>query len=138
MRSLSILSALRPFSDKVLGMGGSQILLVWLLLALFGAVATLWWSRRLWQRRSTLSVGMKAAAAAATVSAVTGAFGTVVGLVKVFGAIGGESEDPSQRARILAEGISTSLNSTVLALVIWLPSVITLTMLLRNSKTSSV
>ena len=41
-----------------------------------------------------------------------GLCGTVVGLVKAFGAVGGESVDPSQKARILAEGISEAMNCT--------------------------
>jgi biopolymer transport protein ExbB/TolQ len=32
------------------------------------------------------------------------------GLIKAFGAVGGESVDPSQQARVLAEGMSEAIN----------------------------
>jgi biopolymer transport protein ExbB/TolQ len=47
----------------------------------------------------------------------SGLIGTVAGLVKAFGAVAGESVDPSQKARILAEGISQAMNCTAFALV---------------------
>jgi len=47
-----------------------------------------------------------------------GLFGTIVGLIKSFGAVGGESVDPSQKARILAEGISEAMNCTAFGLMI--------------------
>jgi biopolymer transport protein ExbB/TolQ len=56
----------------------------------------------------------------------SGAIGVLVGLIKAFGAVGGESVDPSQKARILAEGISEAMNCTALIVAIWVPSVIAL------------
>src|SRR5450755_2185343 len=47
----------------------------------------------------------------------SGLFGTIVGLIKAFGAVGGESVDPSQKARILAEGISEAMNCTAFGLL---------------------
>ena len=47
---------------------------------------------------------------------LSGLFGTIVGLIKAFGAVGGESVDPSQKARILAEGISEAMNCTAFGL----------------------
>jgi hypothetical protein len=44
-------------------------------------------------------------------------FGAAVGLVKLFGAVGGESSDPSQTARIFAEGVSDALNCIALGIV---------------------
>jgi len=49
---------------------------------------------------------------------LSGLFGTIVGLIKSFGAVGGESVDPSQKARILAEGISEAMNCTAFGLVV--------------------
>jgi biopolymer transport protein ExbB/TolQ len=46
-----------------------------------------------------------------------GLFGTIVGLIKAFGAVGGESVDPSQKARILAQGISEAMNCTAFGLI---------------------
>jgi biopolymer transport protein ExbB/TolQ len=60
------------------------------------------------------------------------ALGTVVGLAKAFGAIGGESVDPSQKARILAEGISEAMNCTALGVAIGLPSAILLSFTMRR------
>ena len=49
-----------------------------------------------------------------------GVFGTGVGLVKAMGAVGGESIDPAQKARLLAEGISEAMNCVAGALVLFL------------------
>jgi MotA/TolQ/ExbB proton channel family protein len=46
---------------------------------------------------------------------------TVAGVVKAFGAVGGESVDPSQKARILAEGISEAMNMIALATLVATP-----------------
>jgi biopolymer transport protein ExbB len=46
-----------------------------------------------------------------------GLFGTIVGLIRAFGAVGGESVDPSQKARILAEGIAEAMNCTAFGLI---------------------
>jgi biopolymer transport protein ExbB len=48
----------------------------------------------------------------ANLAMLSGLFGTIVGLIKAFGAVGGESVDPSQKARILAEGIAEAMNCT--------------------------
>ncbi len=63
-----------------------------------------------------------------------GGAGTLVGLVKAFGAVGGESVDPSQKARVLAEGISEAVNCTAFGLIAWLPSVVVLTLLLKKAR----
>ena len=52
----------------------------------------------------------------ANLAMLSGLFGTIVGLIKAFGAVGGESVDPSQKARILAEGISEAMNCTAFGL----------------------
>jgi hypothetical protein len=43
------------------------------------------------------------------------------GVIKAFGAIGGESVDPSQKARMLAEGISEGMNMIALATLVATP-----------------
>ena len=53
----------------------------------------------------------------ANLAMLSGLFGTIVGLIKAFGAVGGESVDPSQKARILAEGISEAMNCTAFGLM---------------------
>ncbi len=49
-----------------------------------------------------------------------GLVGVVVGVLKARGAVGGESIDPSQKARILAERISDAMNVTALVLLVLL------------------
>jgi len=46
-----------------------------------------------------------------------GVCGMLMGLIKAFGAVGGESIDPSQKARVLAEGISEDMNCSVFGLL---------------------
>jgi biopolymer transport protein ExbB/TolQ len=118
-------------------MGGMEILITWLALALAGCVATVWWSVRMWKRSGELKGWMRALAGIVAASAAIGSLGTLVGLVKAFGATGGESVDPSQKARILAEGISEAMNCTAAGLLLWLPSVIALTVIARRRKTKS-
>jgi biopolymer transport protein ExbB len=81
---------------------------------------------RLWRSRHELSIATRVVAVVAASAAMLGALGTLLGLIKVFGAVGGESVDPSQQARILGEGIAEAMNSTALALIGWVLSVITL------------
>jgi biopolymer transport protein ExbB/TolQ len=76
-------------------------------------------------------------AAIVATSALVGALGTVTGLVKAFGAIGGESVDPSQKARILAEGISEGIKRTAFGMVVWLPSIIVMILIMRGRKEPS-
>src|SRR5512146_885033 len=53
----------------------------------------------------------------ANLAMLSGLFGTITGLIRAFGAVGGESVDPSQKARILAEGISEAMNCTAFGLI---------------------
>jgi biopolymer transport protein ExbB/TolQ len=53
----------------------------------------------------------------ANLAMLCGLFGTIVGLIKAFAAVGGESIDPSQKARILAEGIAEAMNCTAWGLL---------------------
>jgi biopolymer transport protein ExbB/TolQ len=108
-----------------------------LLTGLVGLVATGWWMLRLWNHRNKLPLGTKIVAATVAVSASLAAIGVVIGLVKVFGAIGGESIDPSQRARVLAEGISEAMNISGLGILVWLPSAMLLLALSRTRKSQS-
>lgn len=103
-----------------------------LIVAFLGAVATVWWARRLWRRRKQLPLRTRAVAVIVVASALVGALGTLIGLVKASGAVGGESVDPSQKARILADGISEAMNCTAFGMVVWLPSVILLVVMMRR------
>lgn len=53
----------------------------------------------------------------ANLSMLCGLFGTIIGLIKSFGAVGGESVDPSDKSRILAEGIAEAMSCTAFGLM---------------------
>lgn len=72
----------------------------------------------------------------ANLAMLCGLFGTIVGLIKAFGAVGGESIDPSQKARILAEGISEAMNCTAWGLLSAIINLMGFAFL--NTKTQSV
>jgi len=72
----------------------------------------------------------------ANVAMLTGLFGTIIGLIKAFGAVGGESIDPSQKARILAEGISEAMNCTAFGLISAITALVGFAVL--NGKTQQI
>ena len=72
----------------------------------------------------------------ANLAMLSGLFGTIVGLIKAFGAVGGESVDPSQKARILAEGISEAMNCTAFGLISAIVALVGFAFL--NGKTQSL
>jgi hypothetical protein len=68
---------------------------------------------RSWRARpagSTLKSTTSLYLAVTIVLLVLALLAILAGALKAFGAVGGESVDPSQKARILAEGISEALN----------------------------
>jgi hypothetical protein len=77
---------------------------------------------------------MKIVAIVAATLVIWGALGVASGLIMAFGAVGGEAIDPSQKARILAEGISRVMTSLVQALVVGIPSAIALLVVLKKRK----
>ena len=107
------------------------ILVVWFALGVLGAGVGVWLVRRIWRRRKTTSPAMMLVRALIAGSVVLAAFGTLIGLVKAFGAVGGESVDPSQKARMLAEGISEAMNCTAFGFLVGVPS-ITLAMVMAR------
>ncbi|MGH7327535.1 MAG: MotA/TolQ/ExbB proton channel family protein [Polyangiaceae bacterium] len=72
----------------------------------------------------------------ANLSMLSGLLGTVSGLITSFGAVSGESVDPSQKARILAEGISEAMNCTAFGLIIAIMGLIGFAVL--NGKTQQL
>jgi biopolymer transport protein ExbB/TolQ len=72
----------------------------------------------------------------ANLAMLSGLLGTITGLIKSFGAVGGESVDPSQKARILAEGISEAMNCTAFGLIVALTALIGYALL--NGKTQEL
>lgn len=113
-------------------MGAEGMLLVWLGVASSAVIAMLWWCRRLWQRQHELPQWATLAATGLVALASFAGFRTIVGLIRAFGAIGGESVDPSQKARILAEGISEAMNCTAGGLLFALPAFIAVKLITRK------
>jgi biopolymer transport protein ExbB/TolQ len=72
----------------------------------------------------------------ANLSMLSGLLGTVSGLITSFGAVSGESVDPSQKARILAEGISEAMNCTAFGLIVAIIGLVAFAVL--NGKTQSL
>jgi biopolymer transport protein ExbB/TolQ len=72
----------------------------------------------------------------ANLSMLTGLLGTVYGLIVAFGAVSGESVDPSQKARILAEGISEAMHCTLFGLAVAIFSLLGFAIL--NGKTQGL
>ena len=72
----------------------------------------------------------------ANLAMLCGLFGTIIGLIKAFGAVGGEAIDPSQKARILAEGISEAMNCTAFGLIVAIIALVGFAIL--NGKTQSL
>jgi hypothetical protein len=102
-------------------MGAMAILIGCVLLGLVGAVAMVWGSIRLWRRGREVPLLVRAAAATLAALAGSAVLGTVIGLVMALSAVGGESVDPSEKARSLAEGIAAVMNWTALGLLILVP-----------------
>jgi hypothetical protein len=107
-------------------------LAVWFFLGVIGTLATLWLVRRVWKHRTERPLVARGIAALIVAAAAYGALGTLAGLIMAFGAVGGESIDPSHKARILAEGIAQAMNCTVFGLIIWVPSAIAALLLTRK------
>lgn len=102
--------------------------------ALLVLVLAVLWGRRAWRRRDQYSPLAKVAAVLVFAAALAGALGTAAGLIMAFGAVGGESIEPSQKARMLAEGISTAMNCTSCSAIVWLASVVALFLVTRKPR----
>jgi hypothetical protein len=113
---------------------GLAVLALGVGLALSVVGATWWLTRRAWQQRKAAKPVVLVMAALVVASVAAGALGTVLGVVKGAGAIGGASIDTSQKARILAEGISEAMNCGALTILVWVPSAIATYMLTRSKR----
>jgi biopolymer transport protein ExbB/TolQ len=72
----------------------------------------------------------------ANLAMLNGLLGTVTGLIKSFGAVSGASVDPSQKAAILANGISEAMNCTAFGLGVAIVGLIGFAVL--NGKTQGI
>ncbi len=110
------------------------VLPLWLLLVGAGTWSTAKLAYRVWNSGNKPGLLVQVATTLAMAAATCGLFGGVLGLQKIFVAVVGDGGDPSQKARALAEGIATSMNCTALALAVWVPSFIALSVLVRRRK----
>jgi len=67
---------------------------------------------------------------------LTGLFGTVLGLIKSFGAVSKPGVDQAQKATILAEGISEAMNCTAFGLIVAITGLLGFAVL--NGKTQGI
>lgn len=92
--------------------------MIWILLLALPLVGGLaWWARWLGGKYGAPRWVRHVAWAPIAVWVVSLA-GTIYGLVAVAGSVKGKSADPSQKARVLAEGIATGMNATALAVLV--------------------
>lgn len=116
-------------------MGYAGVLIaLWLAFGVLGATAAVWLVRQIWRRRATTTLAKKLASSLIAGGLGLVSVGTLLGLVKALGAVGGESIDPAEKARGLAEGIAEAMNFTALGLAIGVPSTIVAALLARFGK----
>jgi biopolymer transport protein ExbB/TolQ len=77
------------------------------------------------QRRTTFL------ATIANVATLLGLFGTIAGLISSFDAVG--HADPQQKAALLAAGISTAMNATMMGLAVAIPCMIAFSFLMNKT-----
>ena len=118
-------------------MVGIGVIVVGLVLGLAGIGLTTWMIVRIWKHRPRRSAAPWIAALVVGIAMAFVAFGAIIGLVTALGAVGGERVDPSQKARILAEGISAAMNCTAFGILLWVPSMIVAFLLTRQKKPRS-
>ncbi len=67
----------------------------------------------------------------ANVATLLGLFGTIAGLIQSFSAVG--SASPQQRSALLAQGISTAMNATMMGLLVAIPCMIAFSFLMNKT-----
>lgn len=112
-------------------------LVLLLSLPLVAAIFSGFAARRLWLRRGALSKSARIIAALAIAAGAYAILLSVIGLVKGFGAVGGESLDPSQKAVVMARDISEAMNSGTFGLLLGIASSIVLWVVTRERKQRS-
>ena len=111
--------------------------LVWLVLGLAAGASSVQLVRRTWPVRRQLRPSLLILVSLVAASATFGAVGSALGLAKiydVFASTGSSVDDPSQKARVIAEGISEAMNCSALGFAIWGPSIIAAVLVSRRSK----
>ena len=69
----------------------------------------------------------------ANVATLIGLMGTIYGLILAFRAVSAPGIDPTEKARLLAAGISTAMNTTLTGLLIAVPTIILYTYLANKT-----
>ena len=69
----------------------------------------------------------------ANISTLIGLMGTIYGLILSFRAVSAPGIDPTEKARLLAAGISTAMNTTLMGLVIAVPAILFYTLLMNKT-----
>ncbi len=72
----------------------------------------------------------------ANVATLTGLMGTIYGLILSFAAVGSEGVPESEKSRMLAQGISTAMNTTIFGLMVAIPTLIVYTYI--SNRTSKI
>lgn len=106
----------------------------WLLASVAGVGFTGWLIRRRWRNQKRTSLALRLVSMVVVLAALFGAAGTCLGIIRAFTAVGGERIDPSQKARLLAQGIARAMNCTALGLIVWFPSTLALLLVTRPPK----
>src|SRR4051812_7920001 len=106
----------------------------WLLSSVAGLGFTGWLIRRRWRKQKRTSFALKLVSMVVVLAALFGALGTCLGVMRAFAAVGGEGIDPSQKARLLAQGIAQAMNCTALGLIVWFPGTLALLLVTRADK----
>jgi len=71
----------------------------------------------------------------ANVATLTGLMGTIYGLILSFASVGSESVPEAEKSKLLANGISTAMNTTIFGLMVAIPTLIIYTYIAnRTSK----
>jgi biopolymer transport protein ExbB len=63
----------------------------------------------------------------ANVATLTGLMGTIYGLILSFTAVSGEGVPEAEKSKVLAQGISTAMNTTIFGLMVAIPTLIVYT-----------
>lgn len=69
----------------------------------------------------------------ANIATLLGLLGTIYGLILAFRAVSAPGIDPTEKSRLLAAGISTAMNTTLVGLMIAIPAIIAYTYLLSKT-----
>lgn len=108
--------------------------LVLVVVGLAAVVVTVRWSRLVWVRRKELPAKVQSLAMVVAGTGPLGSLVTILGAIKTVGAVGGESVDPSQKARTLAEDTAGAASWTASGLALWVASAVALAWLMRQRR----